>query len=132
MRRRIFRRQHRNPDDRLYKLLERIGRGGMGEVWVAEQSEPIRRKVAIKLIRAGMDSRKKMYMPRTLRIEAARTERSLESHAEEILALTKMNWNDTQLDGSLPITIRTARQVGKILRSLRPNDRVPHKYSFYM
>jgi len=38
-----------------------------------------------------------MYMPRTLRIEAARTERSLESHAEEILALTKMNWNDTPL-----------------------------------
>ena len=73
-----------------------------------------------------------MYMPRTLRIEASRTERSLESHAAEILALTKMNWNDTQLDGAMPITIRAARQVGKILRYLGPNDNLPHKYSFYM
>jgi serine/threonine protein kinase/tetratricopeptide (TPR) repeat protein len=40
-----------------YKLLERIGEGGMGEVWVAEQLEPIRRRVAIKLIKPGMDSR---------------------------------------------------------------------------
>ena len=73
-----------------------------------------------------------MYMPRTLRIEAARTERSLESHAAEILALTKMNWNDTQLDGSLPITLRAARQVGSILRYLGPKDDLPHDYSFYM
>lgn len=40
-----------------YKLLERIGEGGMGEVWVAEQTEPVKRKVAVKLIKAGMDSR---------------------------------------------------------------------------
>ncbi|HUQ70910.1 MAG TPA: protein kinase, partial [Planctomycetaceae bacterium] len=40
-----------------YKLLEAIGEGGMGTVWVAEQTEPVRRKVALKLIKAGMDSR---------------------------------------------------------------------------
>ena len=40
-----------------YKLLEEIGEGGMGTVWVAEQSEPVRRKVALKLIKAGMDSK---------------------------------------------------------------------------
>jgi serine/threonine protein kinase len=40
-----------------YKLLERIGEGGMGEVWVADQLEPIRRRVALKLIKPGMDSR---------------------------------------------------------------------------
>jgi serine/threonine protein kinase len=39
-----------------YKLLEQIGEGGMGAVWVASQSEPIKRKVAIKLIKPGMDS----------------------------------------------------------------------------
>jgi WD40 repeat protein len=39
-----------------YKLLERIGEGGMGDVWLAEQQEPVRRKVAIKLIKPGMDS----------------------------------------------------------------------------
>jgi tetratricopeptide (TPR) repeat protein len=40
-----------------YKLLEKIGEGGMGTVWVAEQSQPVRRKVAVKLIKAGMDSK---------------------------------------------------------------------------
>src|SRR4029077_8305355 len=40
-----------------YKLLEEIGEGGMGTVWVAEQTQPVRRKVAVKLIKAGMDSK---------------------------------------------------------------------------
>ena len=40
-----------------YKLLEEIGEGGMGTVWVAEQTEPVRRKVALKLVKAGMDSK---------------------------------------------------------------------------
>src|SRR5262245_5212438 len=40
-----------------FKLLEHIGEGGMGTVWVAEQTEPVRRKVALKLIKAGMDSK---------------------------------------------------------------------------
>jgi serine/threonine protein kinase len=38
------------------KLLERIGEGGMGVVYMAEQVEPVRRRVAIKVIKAGMDS----------------------------------------------------------------------------
>src|SRR5262249_51701694 len=40
-----------------YKLLEQIGEGGMGTVWMAEQTEPVKRQVAVKLIRSGMDSR---------------------------------------------------------------------------
>src|SRR6267378_4114272 len=40
-----------------YKLLEAIGQGGMGAVWVAEQTQPVRRKVALKLIKVGMDSK---------------------------------------------------------------------------
>ncbi len=40
-----------------YKLLEELGEGGMGSVWVAEQSQPVKRKVALKLIKAGMDSK---------------------------------------------------------------------------
>jgi serine/threonine protein kinase/tetratricopeptide (TPR) repeat protein len=39
-----------------YKLLQKIGEGGMGVVWMAEQQEPVRRKVALKVIKAGMDS----------------------------------------------------------------------------
>jgi non-specific serine/threonine protein kinase/serine/threonine-protein kinase len=40
-----------------YQLLELIGEGGMGEVWLAEQKQPVRRRVAVKLIKAGMDTR---------------------------------------------------------------------------
>ena len=39
-----------------YRLLEVLGEGGMGTVWLAEQQEPIRRHVALKLVRAGLDS----------------------------------------------------------------------------
>ncbi|HEX4590031.1 MAG TPA: protein kinase, partial [Gemmataceae bacterium] len=39
-----------------YKLLQLIGEGGMGSVWMAEQQQPVRRKVAVKVIKAGMDS----------------------------------------------------------------------------
>jgi len=40
-----------------YRLLEVIGQGGMGQVWLAEQQRPIFRRVAIKLIKVGMDTR---------------------------------------------------------------------------
>jgi serine/threonine protein kinase len=43
-----------------YTLLELIGQGGMGEVWLAEQKHPVRRRVAIKLIKLGMDTREVM------------------------------------------------------------------------
>ena len=39
-----------------YRLLHIIGEGGMGEVWLAEQTTPIRRQVALKVIKAGMDT----------------------------------------------------------------------------
>ncbi|HXL20957.1 MAG TPA: tetratricopeptide repeat protein [Candidatus Dormibacteraeota bacterium] len=37
-----------------YRLLQKLGEGGMGQVWLAEQTAPVRRKVALKLIKAGM------------------------------------------------------------------------------
>src|SRR5437588_8593838 len=39
-----------------YKLLQKIGEGGMGIVYMAEQETPVRRKVAFKIIKPGMDS----------------------------------------------------------------------------
>jgi eukaryotic-like serine/threonine-protein kinase len=43
-----------------YHLLQKIGEGGMGEVWLAEQKEPVRRRVALKLVKAGMNTREVM------------------------------------------------------------------------
>ncbi len=47
------------PGDRLgrYKLLQKIGEGGCGTVYMAEQEEPVRRRVALKVIKLGMDTR---------------------------------------------------------------------------
>jgi len=45
-----------DPDLGPYDVLERLGQGGMGTVYLAQQREPIRRKVAVKVIRAGLDS----------------------------------------------------------------------------
>jgi eukaryotic-like serine/threonine-protein kinase len=40
-----------------YKLLEQIGEGGMGTIWMAEQREPVKRRVALKIIKLGMDTK---------------------------------------------------------------------------
>src|SRR4051794_4164120 len=40
-----------------YKLLQKIGEGGCGVVYLAEQKEPVRRKVALKVIKLGMDTK---------------------------------------------------------------------------
>jgi hypothetical protein len=73
-----------------------------------------------------------MYIPSPLPFRLVETESSPEYLADEILALTKMNWNQTQLDARKPITIRTADQVGEILRHLGPHDRPQGRYAFYM
>src|SRR5262245_193854 len=50
---------HEGPGTRIgrYKLLEQIGEGGFGVVYMAEQQEPVRRRVALKIIKVGMDTR---------------------------------------------------------------------------
>jgi serine/threonine protein kinase/WD40 repeat protein len=58
-----------------YKLLQEIGQGGMGVVYMAEQTEPVRRKVALKIIKPGMDSRQVIA-----RFEAERQALSLMDH----------------------------------------------------
>src|SRR5882672_1764197 len=47
------------PGDRIghYKLLQQIGEGGCGVVFMAEQEEPVRRRVALKIIKPGMDTK---------------------------------------------------------------------------
>ena len=59
-----------------YRLVEQIGEGGMGTVWRAEQVEPVQRQVALKLIKAGLDSRQVIA-----RFEAERQALALMDHA---------------------------------------------------
>jgi serine/threonine protein kinase len=65
------------PADRVgsYRLLERLGEGGFGEVHLAEQTEPIRRTVALKIVKLGMDTRQVVA-----RFEAERQAMALMDH----------------------------------------------------
>src|ERR1051325_5961288 len=58
-----------------YKLLERIGEGGFGSVYVAVQNEPVKRRVALKIIKLGMDTRQVVA-----RFEAERQALALMDH----------------------------------------------------
>ncbi len=58
-----------------YRLLESIGEGGFGVVWMAEQQRPIRRKVALKILKWGMDTRQVIA-----RFEAERQALALRDH----------------------------------------------------
>ena len=65
------------PGDRIgrYRLLEEIGHGGCGVVYMAEQEEPVRRKVALKVIKLGMDTKQVVA-----RFEAERQALALMDH----------------------------------------------------
>src|SRR5262249_21121145 len=58
-----------------YKLLEQVGEGGFGVVFMAEQTQPVRRKVALKVLKPGMDSRQVVA-----RFEAERQARAMMAH----------------------------------------------------
>jgi len=59
-----------------YQVLDQLGEGGMGLVYLAEQTEPVQRKVALKLIKTGMDSKQVLA-----RFEAERQALALMNHA---------------------------------------------------
>lgn len=73
-----------------------------------------------------------LYVPRALEVELVATEESKKTLAQEILALSKMNWNNTQFDSSLPITVRAARHVGEILKYVGDIKDIQSRYAFYM
>jgi hypothetical protein len=52
--------------------------------------------------------------------------------AQEMLALSKQNWNNTQFDGGWPITVRAAQEVGANLKHIGAHDPIQAWYRFYM
>jgi hypothetical protein len=73
-----------------------------------------------------------MYVPRPLLLRCHEMGQSLGFLAEEMLALSKMNWNNTQFDGGEPITVRASRYVGDILKYVPDGQAIAPRYSFYM
>src|SRR5215204_1474253 len=73
----IGQRPPERPGDRIgrYKLLEQIGEGGCGVVYMAQQEEPVRRQVALKVIKLGMDTKQVIA-----RFEAERQALALMDH----------------------------------------------------
>ena len=73
-----------------------------------------------------------LYVPRPIQFEIETSSQTPKFLAQEILSLTKMNWNSTQFDNSEPIIIRAARQVGSILRYVDEDSIIEHRYGYYM
>lgn len=73
-----------------------------------------------------------MYVPDPISIRPVEMHHRPEQLAEEMLALTKLNWNHSQLDGRLPITLRAARKVGDVMRHVPEGGSVARRYHFYM
>lgn len=73
-----------------------------------------------------------MYIPSPLHVRLAAVESSAESLAKELLTLTKMNWNNTQFDGRLPVTLKASRHVKDILKYVPEHGYVAPSYRYYM
>jgi len=74
-----------------------------------------------------------LYTPRTLEVQFDRAEQGPRTLMAEILALTKMNWNSTELATLEPVTLDAARGVGSILRHApASDDDLQARYAFFM
>jgi hypothetical protein len=73
-----------------------------------------------------------MHVPIPLSLRPVDVRHEPEVLAAEILALTKLNWNHSQLDAHLPITMHAANKVKAILRRSTPESTVARRYAHYM
>jgi hypothetical protein len=72
------------------------------------------------------------HVPHPLEISIFEGESTLRRVAEEIMALTKLNFNNCNFFDSLPITLRFAQKVGEIIQYAEEHATLPDKYYFYM
>jgi hypothetical protein len=72
------------------------------------------------------------HIPHPLEINIYEAESTLKKISGEILALTKMNFNNCNYYNSLPITIQFAQKVGEIIQYMEEGTTPPNKYFFYM
>jgi len=72
------------------------------------------------------------YIPQPLAITLESSQQAPRRHAVEVLALTKLDWNHSRLDGREPITTLAAKGIGSILKHVPPGGPVGNRYAFYM
>ena len=73
-----------------------------------------------------------LYAPRPILLHADGAGTNMTDIATEILGLSKMNWNNAQMDEREPLTLRTARQVGDILKHVPTTEAISNRYAKYM
>lgn len=73
-----------------------------------------------------------LYVPAPIQLRATVGDVDLTRAATEALGLSKMNWNNAQLDEREPLTLRTARRVGSILKHVAPGQSFATRYAYYM
>ena len=97
-----------------YTLVEGIGKGGMGSVWRARQTAPVKRFVAVKLIKAGMDSKQVLA-----RFDAERQALALMDHPNIASAapVGASNWNRTTSPSTRRMTLRRSMEPSPSWRS---------------
>lgn len=72
------------------------------------------------------------YMFQPLELRIVKSEESPSFIAEEILGLTKMNWNNTQFDGKYRVTLGCARKAGEIMKYMNESELPQVRYGYYM
>lgn len=73
-----------------------------------------------------------LYVPQPLLVRPATTTTDLQLAGVDVLALSKMNWNNAQMDERDPLTLRTAHRVGGILKHVPGNAQIATRYAYYM
>ena len=89
-----------------YKILEKVGEGGCGVVYVAEQTEPVRRRVALKVIKLGMDTKAVVA-----RFEAERQALAMMDHPNIARVLDAGATTGAEKQESVPASRTTARSA---------------------
>lgn len=73
-----------------------------------------------------------LYVPRPIEFRVSIANSGIHTIAKEILALSKLNWNNTQFDGGEPITLRAARRVGDILKCVSSNENIQNNFRYFV
>jgi hypothetical protein len=73
-----------------------------------------------------------IHIPKPIEISIYEGETTLKNVAQEILALTKLNFNNCNYYDSLPITVRFAQKVGEIIQYMDDSSSPPNRYFYYM